>query len=103
MMYNAPPSLLRSIVARPEELAKVHPYEMAAWWVAGRAGHAKPADSASLEPTAQTEPASRRRWPSMRRIHSAAAARFDRSRDDKGACLAQSGVRGPLSADTPGL
>jgi hypothetical protein len=101
MIFSAPPSLLRSIVARPEDSAKVHPYEMAAWWLAGRAGHAKPADSAGLEPAAQTERASRRPWSRLRTTRRAVAARCDRSWDDKGACFAQAGVGRPLPADTP--
>ena len=37
MILNAPPTLLRSTLTQPVDSANLHPYDMAAWWLVGRA------------------------------------------------------------------
>jgi hypothetical protein len=66
MILNAPPTLLR-VYTQPKETANLHPYDMAGWWVAGRAGRTQPPDSASLCPNCQAIRTARPRWPRLRK------------------------------------
>ena len=74
MIYNAPPALLRSILTQPEDSGDLHPYDMAAWWLVGRAELAWPEDSANLDPNRLAIRVACPRWPRLRRISKAKSA-----------------------------
>jgi hypothetical protein len=73
MILNAPPTLMR-VYTQPKQTANLHPYDMAGWWVAGRAERTQLPDSASLCPNCQAIRTARPRWPRLRRTGKATSA-----------------------------
>ena len=73
MILNAPPTLMR-VYIQPKETANLHPYDMAGWWVAGRAELTQPVDAANSEANAWVVRAARPRWPRLRRADRAKGA-----------------------------
>jgi hypothetical protein len=70
MVLNAPPTL-RHIYTRPADSANLHPRDMAAWWIEGRAEGRSPTDSANAKPNSAAVRAIRFRWPRLRRAGTA--------------------------------